>query len=155
MVKQFLLALALIAACAPAFAQDRMDSGAGPQQKITFLDSKLFDTRLSAELDSGKSVVEVEVSGRVPLSSIPGRIDRWITNVAERGGAVEIKEAGPEVRTRGLFDGLFSMVFTAFEKMSEERLYAPSRQYNATLLYRKDANGDTVISKIIFTKKNP
>ncbi|CAB1370039.1 hypothetical protein [Denitratisoma oestradiolicum] len=123
-----------------------------PQSQVTFFDSKLFDSRLSKELESGRGKVEVEVNGRIPLSNIPGRMDRWITEVAETG-SVEIREAEPETRTRAIF-GLLPMIFSAFQRMGEDRLYSPAKNYNATMLYKKDASGDVMISKIVFTRKN-
>jgi hypothetical protein len=121
------------------------------RQGLTFLDSKLFDSRLSQELGAGKDKVDVEISGKVTLSNIPDRLDRWITRVGE-GGSVEVRE-GP-ARTRSIF-GLLPMIFSAFEHASEERMLEPAKNYNATILYRRDDNGDSVIERIVFTRKKP
>lgn len=119
-----------------------------PRQGLTFLDSKLFDSRLSQELTAGKERVEVEISGKVTLSAIPGRIDKWITRVGEEGN-VEVREVP---RTRMIF-GLLPMLFSAFQQASEERMLEPAKDYNATVLYRRDASGDTLIERIVFTRK--
>lgn len=123
-----------------------------PKAGLTFLDSKLFDSRLSQELGTGKDKIEVEVSGKVPLSAIPERIDKWIVRVAE-AGSVEVRET-QAVRTRSLF-GLLPMLFSAFERASEERMLDPAKDYNATILYKRDAAGDTIIDRIVFTRKKP
>lgn len=150
-----------IALCAAfpvaAAAQDAKDPAAPaeagvPRQGLTFLDSKLFDSRLSQELGTGKDKIEVEVSGKVPLSAIPERIDKWVTRVAETG-SVEVKET-QALRTRSLF-GLIPMLFSAFERASEERQLEPAKDYNATILYKRDATGDTIIDRIVFTRKKP
>jgi len=154
MTQRSLLVL-LLAFCGPAAAQDahqaatQIEPGV-PKQGLTFLDSKLFDSRLSQELGTGKDKVEVEVSGRVPLSAIPARIDRWIVRVAEEG-SVEIREV-QTVRTRSLF-GLLPMLFSAFERASEEHMLEPAKDYNAAILYKRDATGDTIIDRIVFTRK--
>ena len=53
-----------------------------PRGPIMFIDSKLFDGKLSSELDSGKSRVEVDVTSKVTLSSIPERMDKWLSAAA-------------------------------------------------------------------------
>ncbi len=120
-------------------------------QVLTFLDSKLFDAKLSRELDKNGGRVEVDISGRIPLSAIPPRLDRWMTKVGEHG-SVELREGG--TRTRTLF-GVIPMIFSAFQAMSEERMLAPATQYNATLIYKKDQHGDTLLERIVFVRKAP
>lgn len=144
--------LVLLLACGgSAAAQETSHAEPGvPKAGLTFLDSKLFDSRLSQELGTGKDKVEVEVSGKVPLSAIPERIDKWIVTVAE-SGSVEVRETQVQ-RTRSLF-GLLPMLFSAFERASEERMFAPAKDYNATILYKRDAGGDTIIDRIVFTRK--
>lgn len=150
------LAVSSAALAFGAFAQVGQDASApqapamGGPGGLTFIDSKLFDSRLSSELNTGKDRIEVEVTGKVALSSIPPRIDKWITRVGEEG-TVEIRE-GPG-RTRALF-GLLPMLFSAFQQASEERMLEPARNYNATVIYRRDA-GDTVIDRIVFTRRKP
>lgn len=122
-----------------------------PRQGLTFFDSKLFDSKLSQELGSGKDRVEVEISGKVTLAAIPERIDKWITRVGEEG-KVEIRE-GPS-RTRAIF-ALLPMLFSAFQQASEERMLEPAKDYNATIIYRRDAGGDTLIDRIVFTRRQP
>ena len=121
------------------------------QQQLTFIDSKLFDVKLSKELESGKNRVEVEITGRVTLSNIPARIDKWVTKVGEEG-KVEVKQSEPTPRTRAIF-GLIPMVFSAFKQMREERLFDPASNYDATIFYKKDAAGETLIEKVVFTRR--
>lgn len=157
MNKCWIFALLLGAAAGMVNAQSNEPLSSQPAvqpafaQQMTFFDSKLFDAKLSKELESGKSRVEVEVSGRISLSNIPERIDRWITKVGE-DGRVEVKQSEPAVRTRSLF-GVIPMIFSAFRQMKEERMYEPASQYDATILYRKDASGDTLIDRVIFTRR--
>ena len=120
-----------------------------PKQSLTFMDSKLFDAKLSKELDAGKDQVEIEVSGKVPLSAIPGRLDKWITRVGETGN-VEVREGA--TRTRALF-ALLPMLFSGFQALSEERTLEPAKNYDATIIYKRDPGGDTVIDRILFKRK--
>jgi len=45
------------------------------------------------------------------------------------------------------------MIFSAFQSTSEDRLLEPAKNYNASILYRRDANGETSIERIVFTRK--
>jgi hypothetical protein len=75
---------------------------ASTKAQLTFMDSKLFDAKLGKELESGKEIVEVAVSGRVSLSNIPPRMDRWLVKSAEEG-RVELLQSEPAPKTRSLF----------------------------------------------------
>lgn len=126
------------------------------KSRLTFMDSKLFDVKLGKELESGKDTVEVEVSGRVPLSNIPPRIDRWVVKSAEEG-KVELLQSEPAPKTRFIFS-LIPMVFNAFgayKNMQEERMFDQAKRYDTKIYYKKDESGDTLIEKIVLTKRKP
>lgn len=133
-----------------AGAQEQEGEGAAMPRTLTFMDSKLFDSRLSKEL-AAKDRVEVEISGRVTLAAIPPRLDKWVTKVGEEG-TVEVRE-GPG-RTRAFFS-LLPLIFSAFQQISEERMLEPAKDYNAVILYRRDTNGDTLIDRVVFTRRRP
>jgi len=138
----------------PAAAEETPEAAASaeiiaPRQSLTFVDLKLFDAKLSQELNGGKDRIEVEMSGKVPLNDIPERIDKWVSRVGEQG-SVEIREVP---RTRMVIFGLLPMIFSAFQSTSEDRLLEPAKNYNASILYRRDANGETSIERIVFTRK--
>lgn len=122
-----------------------------PRQGMTFMDSRLFDSQLSKELDAGKESVEVDVLGKMSLSALPDRLDKWITRVGETG-SVEVRENN--TRTRNFF-GLIPMIFSGFKALSEERTLGPAKNYDMSILYRRDASGDTLIERIVFKRKKP
>ena len=127
---------------------------ASNKSRLTFMDSKLFDVKLSKELESGKDVVEVDVSGRVPLSNIPGRIDRWVVKSAEEG-KVELLPSEQAPKTRFIFS-LIPMVFNAFgfmKNVQEENMYDQAKHYDTKIYYKKDDAGDTLIEKIVMTRR--
>ena len=122
--------------------------------RLTFMDSKLFDMKLGKELEAGKDVVEVDVSGRVTLSNIPPRIDKWVVRSAEEG-KVELLQSEPEPKTRFIFS-LIPMVFNAFgtlKTMQEERMFDQAKRYDTKIYYKKDDTGDTLIDKIVLIKR--
>jgi hypothetical protein len=124
------------------------------KSKLTFMDSKLFDVKLFKELEAGKDVVEVEVSGRVPLSNIPQRIDKWVVRSAEEG-KVELLPSEPVVKTRFLF-ALIPMAFSAygsFKTMQEEHMIDQAKRYDTKIYYKKEDSGETLIEKIVMTRR--
>ena len=123
------------------------------KSSMTFMDSKLFDMRLSRELESGKEMVEVDVSGRVPLSNIPPRIDKWVVRSAEEG-KVELLPSEQAPKTRAIF-GFIPMIFNAFgslKNMQEDRMVDQVRRYDTKIYYKKDEAGETLIDKIVLIK---
>lgn len=118
---------------------------------VTFLDSKLFDSMLSKELSSDKDVVEVAISGRVSLSSIPARVDTWITMVGENG-ELTVKTAEPTLKPKFVL-ALLPIVYAFIKESSVERTFAPAKNYNASIIYHVDRSGESIIDKIVFEKK--
>lgn len=147
-MKNFLFALLLFIAFSQGGVRESMAQESAAS--LTFMDSKLFDGRLSKELASGKRTVEVEISGRVSLNSLPSRIDKWITVVGEHGN-LEVKPS--EVQKSRSFFGIVSTVYSFVESVRAESVFEPATQYNAIVYFRKDPSGDSLIERIIFTKK--
>lgn len=126
------------------------------KSRLTFMDSKLFDVKLGKELESGKEIVEVDVSGRVPLSNIPGRIDKWVVKSAEEG-KVELLQSEPAPKTRFIFS-LIPMVFNAvgfMKNVQEEKIFDHAKNYDTKIYYKKDESGETLIEKIVMTRRKP
>lgn len=126
------------------------------KSRLTFMDSKLFDVKLGKELESGKDIVEVDVSGRVPLNNIPERIDRWMVKSAEEG-KVELLQSESVPKTRFIFS-LIPMVFNAvgfMKNVQEEKLFDHAKNYDAKIYYKKDDSGETLIEKIVMTRRKP
>lgn len=139
----------------PAVVQPPQQA-ASNKSRLTFMDSKLFDVKLSKELESGKDTVEVDISGRVPLSNIPIRIDRWVVKSAEEG-KVELLPSEQAPKTRFIFS-LIPMVFNAFgflKNVQEEKMFDQAKNYDMKIYYRKDESGETLIEKIVMTKRKP
>lgn len=148
------LLIGLLAVNGMAMAQNTGDEPQiTPRGPIMFIDSKLFDGKLSSELESGKSRVEVDVTSKVSLSSIPERMDKWLSAAAEQG-KVEFRqvESVPQ-RTRFIF-GILPLVFSFLQKRDEEKTYRPAKDYDVAVLYRKNDTGDAFIEKVVFTRKN-
>ncbi|MES2148815.1 MAG: hypothetical protein V4508_03385 [Pseudomonadota bacterium] len=147
-----LLVLAL-AAGAPALADEKTAPPAPPlkEASVTFLDSKLFDNMLSKELSSDKDTVEVNITGRMTLNNIPGRVDAWITAVGE-SGELTLKPSDPALKPKFIL-GLIPIVYSFIKQSSAERNLDPVKKYNASIIYHIDKAGESVIDRIVFVRK--
>lgn len=147
--KTAILALALAAFSAGACAQDAKE--AAPPASVTFLDSKLFDNMLSKELGANKDIVEVTITGKMSLNSIPPRVDTWITAVGENG-ELTLKPQDPTLRPKFII-GLIPIVYSFIKQQNFERTFDPAKKYNASIIYHVDRNGESLIDKIVFVRK--
>src|SRR5471030_1300253 len=146
-------ALAAEAATPAASAAAAATPTATPEvPPITFLDSTLFDNMLAKELSAGKGTVEVAVSGKMSLNSIPARVDKWITAVAEKG-EVTLQPQDASLKPKFVF-ALIPVVYSFLKQANSERSVNNANDYNASVLYHVDrATGESVIDKIVFVRK--
>ncbi len=119
----------------------------GPVQ-LVFLDSRVFDEDLSGSMRGASHKITVNVPAGFKLNDIPERIDRWLYSVKQGGGKVVAKPENPP-RTRGLVAAVIDIVVSIAERVDEMRLYQPSQQYRATLLYREDGT----VRKVVFDRR--
>ncbi|MDN0075108.1 hypothetical protein QU481_09420 [Crenobacter sp. SG2303] len=124
-----------------------------PSQSIMFLDSKLFDGRLYNELSKQPDSLEITMPGRVALTNMSPRLDRWLSIIGENGQMAlqEVPEPA-QLNQRALF-ALLPILYTMVGEAKEAMVNAQAKRYNATLFYFKDSNGNAVINRVILTKK--
>ena len=136
------------------FRSDAPASKPGSIAGLTFMDSKLFDAKLAKELESGVNTVNVAVGGRITLNSIPPRMDKWLVKCAEVGTEEFLPiEQAPQTR---FFFALISMAFSAMpflRDMKEDQMYEKVQAYDAKIYYKRGEGGDSVIDRMIFTKR--
>jgi hypothetical protein len=145
MPSRLLIPILVLATCLPAQAQEQASSS------LTFLDSRLFDGALSRELAKDKETVEVEVSGKMSLNAIPQRLDQWITTVGE-SGELTLKATEPPLKPK-FVAALIPVVYNVIKQIHADRTFDPARKYNATVLYSVNREGESVINKIVFSRK--
>src|SRR5471032_555743 len=139
-------------AAAPAASVPLVPAAAPETPPITFLDSTLFDNMLAKELAAAKGTVEVAVSGKMSLNSIPARVDKWITAVAEKG-EVTLQPQDASLKPKFVF-ALIPVVYSFLKQANSERSVNNANDYNASVLYHVDrATGESVIDKIVFVRK--
>ena len=118
------------------------------------MDSKLFDAKLAKELEGGVAMVNIAIGGRIPLTNIPPRMDRWLVKCAETG-TVEFLPIEQMPQTRFIF-AIISLAFSAMpflKDMREEQMYDKIHGYDAKIYYRRVEGGDSVIDRMILSKR--
>lgn len=123
-----------------------------PPPPLVFMDSSLFDNSLSSQLNAGKDEVEVSITGRISLNSIPVRIDKWITAVAAKGDVALTPAQDAPLKPKFIL-GLLPTIYSFIKIARSESLVDPATKYNANVVYHLDRTGEAVIDKIVFTKK--
>jgi len=136
-----LLSTMLVAACAGKPATP-------PQERVAFMDSRVFDDELSRSLGAGFDEVTVETGAGVTLSDIPERMDKWLYAVREADHPVVAQpKQGAAFRSIGLVALIQAIATGTYDWLRENLTYAPARNYDATLIYDK-ASGQ--VERIVF-----
>lgn len=126
---------------------DQAGSVAKDPVELVFFDSRIFDEDLSSAMLGASSEITVNVPVGFSLNKIPERVDRWLYAIKENGGKVVAEPVAP--KTRGLVSALIDVVVAIFVKLNEMRLYGPTENYDATLLYGEDG----MVSKVVFDRR--
>lgn len=118
----------------------------GEAPRLVFLDSQIFDEELSDAMSDEPAKITVQVPAKFNLNEIPDRLDRWLYAVKDGGGEVVAK---PENPSRGLITEAIDVMVSLVGRIDEYRLYRPSRDYDATLLYGEDG----MVGKVVFDRR--
>jgi len=121
---------------------------------LVFLDSDLFDKRLSAAMSSGSYSVLVEMAARPSLNDIPERLDRWVYRIADRhGGKVEVVADPllPKAKSAEAASMALALAIKAYDYTKESMLYAPCKDYDATLFVDPSAGQ---ITRVLFRRRH-
>lgn len=149
------LSLALLAGC----ATDPVTPAAPlvAQPALQFVDLQRFDQELSGSLGAPLPRVEVSFYDRVVPSAMPERLQKWMAAVEAGGGKVKVTPPPSSVTTRSpiALISAISALWTANKMVREastEAQFRVARAYDAEVVLRQDARGDTVIDKVVFVR---
>lgn len=130
-------------------AAPRVAAAATAPIAIPFNDIQNFDKELERSLKANPDKVTVLVEDRISLKDMPPRVDKWLAAVDSGGGKVNVKSDVPEVRSRALpLIGAAISAFQFFREHAKEAQYNAAKSYDATVFYKRDANGDRIVDRI-------
>ncbi|WP_144373625.1 hypothetical protein [Vogesella urethralis] len=147
----FVAGLLLMAGLATA---QELAAPAPEARQLTFFDSRLFDGQLYNELSRKPERLEIVVPGTMTLTQFSPRLDRWMSIIGESGTlALQETPEPPRLSQRSLF-ALLPMVYNMVSEAREALMNAQARQYDATVYYHKDNQGNAVIDRILLKRKS-
>lgn len=97
-----------VALSAIGVAQAEEQAGCAETQRLTYIDSRVFDAGVEQVLRRGCNNLDIAVITDVPFDKVPDRIDRWLEKVVSAGGGFAVvpqeppKEPVRLTATRGL-----------------------------------------------------
>ncbi len=151
-----LSATALLGACASPSASDA--PATPPQAMVQFLDLQGFDRTLSASLAAPLPKVDVAFVDVVKPSAMPERLQKWMAAVEAGGGKVAVTPPKSTVQGKSLF-ALVSAATTVWSaskmaaSLANDAQFKAANAYNAEIVLKADASGDSVVDKVVFTKR--
>jgi len=138
--------------CANQMPMGKTFSQQAVQKEVQFFDSDIFDESLSSSLGSGGS----EITAKIPDESVritekfPKRLDKWLYMVKTNKGAVRIEAEPASGQEKGMPGFVGDILTGIYDAIREMILYAPAKNYNATLYYEKKTGQ---VTRVVFTKK--
>ena len=126
-------------------------------ETLSFIDLQGFDTDLKSSLAANSGAVTVTFFERPSPNKLPERIQKWIAQVRESGGKVQIESPPNELAPKNplalfsLFGTLFSGA-SAVKQISQEAAYGAVTGRNAVLQLERNSKKELVLGQITFVK---
>ena len=126
---------------------------------ITFIDTKKFDSDLTASLEAIKNPIEINFYTPITPNEIPPRLEKWLSMVDKSGGKVNVASpiGEPVPKSPTLIMGLFSGLWNAFKILSGESsaksMEDAIKSRDANIQLARNAQGNLYIQKITFNER--
>ena len=130
-------------------------SDAAPLRPVVFSDLAAIDRALAQSLTDAKSPVVVTSADHISMRQMPPRLEKWLAAVDDSGGRIEtqsIDPSEPQRRFLGLIIALIGAIRQAREFVKQEQS-AEARNFDAKIFYRRDANGDRVMERVEWVRR--
>lgn len=116
-------------------------------QRLTFMDSEVFDASLQHMLVAGVNELEIEFISEVRVDKVPSRVETWITGFATLGDGISLKDA--DERSKGALSEFVDHAMKIYKDYKDSRRFLATRGYKATLYYNRRS---ATISSIVITR---
>jgi hypothetical protein len=145
-----------LAACEsnPPMAQ----SSVPPKAELQFVDLQNFDHALAGSLSAALPKVDVAFYDRVTPSALPERLQHWMASVEAGGGTVKVVPPKSSVTAKSpfLLISAISALWSASKmakEMSTNAQFKAARSYDAQIILKVDARGDSVVDRVVFIQR--
>lgn len=134
------------------------ESVATGKAELQFTDLQGFDRDLAGSLSSPLPKVDVAFYDRIVPSALPERLQHWMASVEAGGGTVTVVPPPSSVTPKSpmLLISAVSTLWSA-TKMAKEyaakALFTPAHAYDAQIILKQDAKGDSLVDRVVFVKR--
>ena len=131
---------------------------ASAKAELQFSDLQGFDRDLAGSLSSPLPKVDVAFYDRIAPSALPERLQHWMASVEAGGGTVTVVPPPSSVTPKSpmLLISAISTLWSA-SKMAKEyaakALFTPAHAYDAQIILKQDAKGDSLVDRVVFVKR--
>lgn len=128
------------------------------QTRLSFVDLSKFDTELHAALTQQQGPVTVVFYDPVSPNQLPERLQKWLSNVEQSGGKVDIQapEGDMTAKNPALLLSLFSGLWNGLKALSQirdEQVFRAAKDRNATLELERDTHRNMVVKRLVFVPR--
>lgn len=128
----------------------RVESRVEPLSRLSFIDSAIFDKKLSKAMKSREGQINTTFKTGFTTNNIPERLDKWFYVIDANGGNVETQALYS--RKQGIIgEIIIYIIIKAYQNARKAALYAPAKKYNAMLFYSPE---DGIVDRVVFYRDN-
>ncbi len=144
LTKPLLLTLSLsLSACLSTIGSTPTNQKPSNQSSaLDYLGSDTFDNQLSGAMKRADADIQVSFLNPFFPDNLPERIETWLKVIEGTGGKIGTAPAEGERDIVNIAIALYSV----YQAISQQLKYLPAKNYNATLLYRRNNAGETRIN---------
>jgi len=123
----------------------------GQRVELDYLDSSVFDRKLSAVLREEPEEVTIRFLAPVTANDVPKRLDRWFHYIESRFENELKLEPDPAVAApKGITGVALALASKGYEVVRDEHLYGAARDYDATVFY---VPGEGRLTRVVLKKQ--
>jgi len=138
-----------------AFADTAPTPADNDPRFITFFDSGLFDGRLYDLMKTKANRLEIDMPGHVELTRISPRLDHWLTLIGQNGTmTLQETEEPPHLQAK-LILSFVPLVYSMVQGLRSSIMDDQAKNYDATVYYHKDHDGNALIDRVVMLRKTP
>ena len=131
-----------------------------PKSELQFLDLQGFDRDLSGALSAPLPKVEVTFYDAITPSALPLRLQTWLSAVEVGGGKVKVTPPKSDITPKDpfLLISLANSLWSAAKAAKEAAVKAqfqPAQGFDADIVLVKTDQGQSVVERVVFTKRTP
>lgn len=126
------------------------------KEKLTFIDTKSFDTELGNSLVKSKTPVDVDFYTPVTPNQMPARLEKWIAVAETTGGKISVIQPPNELAPKdpvlllGLFTGIWQAIKLLGGQYSSYTAEEGAKNKDVSIALARNSQGSLYVQKVTF-----